>query len=226
MKSILAKLHRDGFSLSDNYQYQGTNPHEIRRVLMSSAEADEFVFAMDVIGFALVSNLYGTKIARSGFTDKKKGKFQREAIALVSCAKENWEALERGKPATLQISKNSIPASMPEIAIIVGGLDPSCVMPSMLQLALKQETKNTMRAEIDEAIGEHNTNEEAALTATKAQDKSRIGHKGSALLGKEQLRKLAESLDDVFHEGFPTRYLFRNCFFLRRGRGAIIPLNL
>ena len=168
---------------------------------MSSSETDDFVFAADAIGFSLASNLYGTKIATQGFSDKKKGKFGREALALVSSAIECWKALEAKKPGSLQISKNSIPASLPELAIIVGGLDSNCVMPAMLQLALSDETMDTIRSEIDDAIGMNNSNSDARETAIRAQNRSKIGHKGSALMGKEKFRELAESLGDCWEGG-------------------------
>lgn len=122
-------------------------------------------------------------------------------VKLVDCAKECWEALERNKEDGLQISKNSVPASVPEMAIICGGLDPTGVMPSLLQLALTPEAKRMLREEIDQAIGEFNPNDEAVITARNAQDKSRIGHKGSALMGAENFKTLAEGLNDIWDGG-------------------------
>ena len=94
MKGILEKLRRDGFSLGEDYRYVGTNPHVIRQKILASADTEEFVWALDAFCFAIVSNLFGTKIASSGFSDKKSKKFKDEAIRLVSCAKECWAALE------------------------------------------------------------------------------------------------------------------------------------
>lgn len=113
MKEILKRLHRDGFSSADSCRYVGTNPHEIRKTLLASAETDDFIFAMDAFAFSIVSNLFGTKIASTGFTDRKKNKFKTEAVNLVACAKECWAALERNKQEGMQISKNSVPASVP-----------------------------------------------------------------------------------------------------------------
>lgn len=103
---------------------------------MASSETEEFIFAADAIGFSLASNFYGTRVASQGFTDKKKNKFDAAAVRVIDCAKACWKKLESTKPPGLQISKNAILASVPEIAVIVGGVDPNSVMPAMLQLAL------------------------------------------------------------------------------------------
>ena len=95
---------------------------------------------MDCLGFAIVSGLYGTKVATSGMSDKKKSKFGNEALALVGTAIECWKKVEKG--IGIPVSKNAIGAAFPEFAFVIGGLDESAILPALLQLALTSDTKN------------------------------------------------------------------------------------
>lgn len=175
MRSILAKLKREGFELADSYTYKGVNPLEIRKVLASSAEGEQLILFCDCMGYAIASNLFGTRQASEGMRDKKKAKFDQAAIAVVTTAKQCWEKLQQnmGQP----VSKNAIGSAIPELSLVIGGLDPGAVMPPLLQLALTEDAKTCMRTEVDEAIGGHGGNEEAKKTANAAQSKSRLGTK-------------------------------------------------
>ena len=201
MREILGRLQRDGFELASHYRYTGTNPGDIRKEFLASTEPEQLILVLDGFCYSVVSNLFGTKIATKGFDAKKVTKYKRNAINLVACAKEAWAHLEENKPEGLNLSKNAVPAALPEAAVVCASLDPNGLMPSLLQLALEPETKSTIRKEMEESIGQFNNNVEASETAAEAQNRSKLGTKGQALVGKSAFKKTLEGFGDLWIGG-------------------------
>ena len=90
-----------------------------------------------------------------------------------------WKSLN--KTMKVPISKNGLGAAFPEIAMIIGGLDESSLLPPLLQLNFTEGCKQVIRQEIDDTIGDKGpTQLEACKAAMEGQANSRIGIKGDA----------------------------------------------
>ena len=134
------------------------------------------------------------------------GNFGPAAKKLAAASLEALNSL-KDEPA---YSINAIGASVPEVAKVVASGGATGPQPPMLQLALQQHIKDSLRESFDRLIGPEALNREvlarneaARESAIRGQNSSTIGARGNEIYGGDTIQGIFEDDVPFRHWGIP-----------------------
>ena len=113
---------------------------------------------------AAIVHLFGTSRLQESLSEKKRRNFSDEAQKPMSEGLRAYSTLCDNRKAIPGLTPNSVSSAFPEIGLIIAGMDQSRPVPSLLQLPFKEDSRKSLEAMIDTAIGPDKSQKEVVST--------------------------------------------------------------